>query len=550
MKITIVSQFLHLLMRNKFLTFFIVFYCFFVFVTLGWGVPNRYHPFLYHMDEWHQLMALKAIVKHGTTTIPGAAQIPFVYPVLSGIYLIPFILLHIIDPFSWKSPVEDLVMQERLFEILRSVNIFFGVGSILLISSLAKKFIKTHYMLTIFLFTVCPCFLLLSTYFKYDIGLLFWIIISIYFVFRYAKKPQVKNFLLIAISSGIAMGTKFSAAPLLLLFVFAFFWFTPKKERRFKVLIYGLLAYGLTFIIVGVPNLLIGKADYQELLYSNLVETPNVTDNFLLPYPWWAYILLNQLPILFGQPFYYLSVISFGYFSYNLLKNGTWKQKINKPLVFLILSFCLFLVSLVPLKIWATNNRILVLLPFMVLMVGAFITEIFKKLRSRTSKIVFRIFLIFIVLLQVFETGAWIYAKYHADIQKDSSSWIENHIPKGTTIGIEDLGIYQQLPNVIENEFYLKQYNKKRNNQYHYQVITDRSKHLPQFIVITNGDVETKLYLKSPKKSLLQRIAHDGYKPKATFNSSTTYLDLFTNPVDAYFAAINASPASIVIYEK
>ena len=77
--------------KKSLLILVIIFYSALLLSFLSWGVPNSAHPFTYHMDEWHQLMAVKAIVKYGTTTIPGSAEIPFVYPASSIIYLIPFI---------------------------------------------------------------------------------------------------------------------------------------------------------------------------------------------------------------------------------------------------------------------------------------------------------------------------------------------------------------------------------------------------------------------------------------------------------------------------
>lgn len=535
--------------ENKYLFFIITVYAVILFLTIKWGIPNKYHPFPYHMDEWHQLNAIRAILKHGTTTIPGAAQIPFLYPVLSGIYLLPFIFAHIINPFSLKSPLDDLLMQEKLFIILRSINLLYGVGSILLIYRISKKYLKINAIIPVFFFTISPIMLLLSAYFKYDIGLLFFIILSLELLFRFGQEPSLRKYIFASIACGLALSVKFSAIPLIFLLILAFYLFIPAKKRNYKYIFIGIFFYSATFILIGSPNILFGRADYRELLYSNLITGPQQTTNIIFSNPWWVYLTLTNYPILFGHLFYYLGLLSTICIYYFLLVKSRWKIKSSKNILFLMISFTLFIASIAPLKIGAIGNRVIVLLPFLSLTTGIFLSRLHNVSRG-VYRYALIILLVALISTQFFESAIWIYTKLSRDPQKESSEWIQKKVKADTVIGIENIPIYQYLPNIIVKEFYQKLYQVNKETKYNYEIIDYKSKRLPAFIVITNDELSTKHFKQSPKNILIKRLLQDGYKKMAVFTPDLILYKLIGSDVDYYFSGIIPSPSTISFYYK
>jgi len=518
-------------------------------VGLPYGTPNITHPFNYNMDEWHQLMAVKAIAKQGTTTISGSAEIPFVYPVLSSIYLIPFILLHIINPFTIKTSIGDLVQQQHLFEILRSVNIFFGAGSIILVGIIAKKYLKSNFFITIFLFTFSPILLSLTDYFKYDVGLLFFITLSLYTLFRFGERQTLRRYMLAAFACGVALGTKFSAIPLLPLLLFSYFWFMRGKKKDYRWIMIGILVYVLAFLVFGSPDLIYGKADYSDLLTSNLVAAPAQTNNFILPYVWWIYFPLKQYPILFGHSAYFLAIGGFIFLIINLYKKGSWKKDENKYAVFLLASFTLFALSLIPLQIGAIGNRLLVLLPFLSLITSLSLTLFYKYLHGISIKILICVICI-LFILQLCESMVWMDVKYTSNPQKDASIWIEKNITKGTTIDIENIPIYQFLPDNVLNDFYDKQYGMKKDYQYRYNVVSYTTEKLDSIVIVTDDVIDQELFRTSTKNSLVERLEKEKYKRIAVFSPNPLYHITFANDRDYYFAGLDPSPLTITVYKK
>lgn len=534
---------------NKILTLILTIYAFLVSITLSFGIPSPDHPFTYHMDEWHQLEAIKSIIKHGTTTISGSAEIPFLYPVLSGIYLTPFILLRIIDPLTLKSSVDNLILQQQLFIVLRSINIWFGIGSILLIANISKKYLKINYLIPIIFFVISPILIMLSGYFKYDVGLLFFILLSINYIYKFGDDPTLKNYILASIACSLALSVKFSAIPLLPLLIFAYFLYITNRIKQFNFVYFGVSSYIITFLLIGSPNILYGKADYSGLLYSNIIGRPQEVMNMLLPSTWWYFLSIIEFPYLFGHSAYFLSIAAIIYLIVYLIYKSNWNLKYNKNLLFFITSTLIFAFSLIPLKMGATGNRVLVLLPYLAIAAGILFSHIYKKAKG-IIKYFFIFILIIIIVIQSLESIAWVYIKLIHDPQEVSSHWIQRNISKGSEFGIENMPIYQNLPNFIEKDFYSLQYNKKYNNYYVYKIINCSSNKLPKFLIITNGEIEKKLFAESEKKCLMNRIVKEKYKQLAIFTPDLNFLNIFTSDTVYYFSGIIPSPLTITIYYK
>lgn len=159
--------------------------------------------------------------------------------------------------------------------------------------------------------------------------------------------------------------------------------------------------------------------------------------------------------------------------------------------------------------------------------------------------------IVLVVVAQLYESFAWVYIKLVRSPQEISSSWIEKNIQKNQTIGIENIPIYQLLPDIIQKEFYFNQYNVKQENRYTYQIIDSRSNRLPSVIILTNGETEAKLLKKSPKKNLIKRLEREGYKKLAVFYPDFTYYKIYATEIDYYLSGgLVMSPVITTVFMK
>ncbi len=532
--------------RNKLLILLISIYSCLMISVIRWGLPGQDHPFIYHMDEWHQLPAVRFTITHGNPNQPGAAYGPLLQFLLSGLFLGPFTLLRIINPFIITSSFAYLDMQMRIFEVLRINTLLWGITSLVGIYTIAKRYLAGNGIVAALLFLFTPIYLSLSNYFKYDIALLAWIVWGLYANFSFAKKPTVQRFTITGIIFGLALSTKISALPLIPLYLVSYLLFVEKRNWTWKLPLIGSIALVMTFFLFGIPNVFFGQGDYREFLYSNLILTPASTDNYILGMHYLGYLFLHQLPFLFGYPLAVLCVLSAGYLMIRIRLQFFKKKAFEfQKEAFLIIGFLLFLFSLYPLKIIGTGNRALVLLPFMVLLSSL----LFKKLQIRNKSLITGILAI-VLGLQIIQCIPWMTMKWSPDPRSVSSTWMERNIPPGVRIGVELIPIYQYLPNIALKEYYLQE--EHQRTRYDYEVIDAKSSVLPEIVIVSNGDFDENYLMASLKKDLLNRLRKEQYKKVAEFYPDGILVDQLINRRDFYIANLGpvAPIPEIAIYRK
>ncbi|MCL4384683.1 MAG: hypothetical protein M1326_00005, partial [Cyanobacteria bacterium] len=199
-------------------------------------------------------------------------------------------------------------------------------------------------------------------------------------------------------------------------------------------------------------------------------------------------------------------------------------------------------VSLIPLKIGATGNRSLVLLPFFVFISAIFLNDLWKL----NHKFYFYILISIVLSIQILESFSWVSIKLSQDPRLSSSIWIKENVQKGSVIGLENIPIYQMLPDIVLKEYYAKE---KDNNNYKYQILESSSNTLPKIIIITNREFDENFVMESPKKSLITRLNKEGYMVTQEFYPNLKFNSLFNNYLNFYISALVPS-STITLYTK
>lgn len=542
------ENFIKLTKGDKGIFLIVLVYVVTILFLIQWGIPNINHPFNYAMDEWHFSQALRAFVNHGTGLVSGSANIPFYHIVSSVIFLVPFYLFSIVNPLAIKSSIDNLPMQQTLFEILRLHTLLYGVLSVYFIYDLFKKYFNSFSIAFAAIFTFTPIWLLLTNYYKYDVTLVFWIITTIYLIFKYYKSQNINHFIFAGVACSLALSTKFTAVPLFLSYALSYFIFT--KNKNYKYFSVAIFVSVIVFLFVGIPDIVFGKGNYFELINSTIVQGPKVSEAFNIGYPSWFYLISKQFPAIFGYFitfFYYLSLLFYTIFF--SLKFTEGKIKEYRVELFLYLSSLLFLLSTVSFNLDGGGNRALVLLPFMVLLPALFTKRFSKSFIYTKYKKALYLILILGITLQVVQSYAWVSVKIFDDPRGQSSKWILGNIPKGSEIGIENIPIYQMLPDFILKEYYFKEYNNNFKTIYKYKVISSKD-NLPKYVIVTNDYDNVSYISNSPKKDLVRKLNKEGYKQIRVFSPELKYYNLFADKM--YFIIVNIvqTPVSISIYEK
>jgi glycosyltransferase involved in cell wall biosynthesis len=541
-----------ILRNNLVLAILLLIYILTMLLVIASGIPSQTHPFNYQMDEWHQFQSVRTVLKYGTPNLSGSANGTMFNFFISGVMLVPFYLLRIINPFAIKSAVDSLFEQEKLFILLRLFTLFFGTLTLIYIAKIAK-ILKIKSSLAVFMFIFTPAWLVLSNFFKYDIALTFWITLSLYYLIKYSFVPDRKNFLLASFTSGMAFAVKVSAIPILPVLVLAFFLFSSNFKKNYRDLLLGILTFIFFSVLFGIPDIVFGGRNMNDYLFGNIVSGPSaLIQNYKLGYSLLNLTLFHKLPEIFGHFLYPLTIISVIWILISSVFDLRRKSLSSfKFKVFLILSFMLFCLSLVPLRITISANRAVVLLPFIVILNTVFIKEFFSLFKNRKIFIgILSIIFVILFSVQIFESYLWVRLKISNLPEQTSSAWILRNIPMQSGIGLENIPIYQFEPDFVLKEFYDKQYHPNINTTYNYQIIDSSTKVLPKYIILSNVSYEQKYLKKSPKNDLVKRIINDNYAKVAYFPLEVPYYSYFDNYFSYPFVGVLVYPDGISIYEK
>jgi hypothetical protein len=155
-----------------------------------------------------------------------------------------------------------------------------------------------------------------------------------------------------------------------------------------------------------------------------------------------------------------------------------------------------------------------------------------------------------VIFLQSAQTYIWLKLKTDSDIRVDSSKWITENIKSNSLIGLENIPIYQKIPDLLLKEFYLIQYGQSNNTTYKYTVIDSKSKNLPKVLILTDMDVEYKYLIKSDKNNLTNRLINAGYRKVKVFEPNLKYYYLTGDQLSFYLSGLIPIPTSIAVYQK
>lgn len=454
-------------------------------------------------------------------------------------------MLGLVDPFSIKSSILQLSQQQRLFEVLRLTSLFFGIGSIILVWDIAKRYLKINPIIVSLFFIFNPSWIMLSNYFKYDIALIFFILLTVWGFYFFANHPTLRFFWIAAIPLGLSLAVKISAMPLLLSYILVYYLFTPSKKQKILDIVYGGGFIAVAFFLFGIPDSIFHLKEYFEFFYLNIVSGPDQSSNYLLGMPVWVYVPLKLYPLLFGYGFYVLFLCSFILSLYLFLYKKEFVSKKREFLLFFTL--IIFVISLIPLKILATGNRVLVIVPFMAILIGIF----WKQLMGKSSVVLKRISLFVLLgvfLVQFIQLYAWLELKYGKNPREEASIWMKENLPS-QTIGLENIPIYQHIPDVALLEFYTLQANPKEKTKFSYEIVDENIKQLPQTIILTNVVFDTSLLKNSSKNDLLARMKQEGYRETKRFDPSWRIYLLFAKPEDVTTTSL-VPILPISVYQK
>ena len=119
-------------------------------------------------------------------------------------------------------------------------------------------------------------------------------------------------------------------------------------------------------------------------LYENIVGSMQILENYTVENSLLSLTLFHKLPAIFGHVFYIFSILALVYLSIlTLIDFKNKKYHDFKIKLFILLSFIVFCLSLIPLGITISANRLLVLLPLLVIINAIVLKSLANYLKKK-----------------------------------------------------------------------------------------------------------------------------------------------------------------------
>ncbi|MEW6556596.1 MAG: glycosyltransferase family 39 protein [Elusimicrobiota bacterium] len=411
-----------------------------------------FHAAAYHPDESEVLKAYQGInpkkldFRLSTVTVQtkGTFQ-PYLMAVWIKIASV-FKLVKISSSFDYyKANPRELV---KLYVTGRSLSIFFGILTVILLFFMAKIFYNDYRigLLSAFLLAITPIHAIWSHYIGTDALLTFEVCLVFLLCFYILKNGSNKIYLFTGLLVGLTGATKYSIIPLTLIPVIAHYLSSNKFFNK-KLFLY-LLFVPAGFILGNPYSVLEPRCFYETLKYSSQI---NVTVNSVLnpldsfgPQPMFLYYLTTAPKYSFGIP---LAILFLFGFIFAFIR----KEKIDIVIIVWMIIFYLFIALSSP---WQSMRWQLPYIPVLCLLSAKSIFVVLENI-SKKLKILILLIVACISIATLFYSVAYMKMMTEKDVRDESSEWIEKNIPEGKKIAVPD--VYFWNPSIVMTNYWYKE---------------------------------------------------------------------------------------------
>lgn len=344
----------------------------------------------------------------------------------------------------YKTNPNELV---KLYVVGRSMSVFFGALSVILVFFLAKYFYGDYRigLLSAFLLAICPIHSIWTHYISTDSLLVFEVCLIFLISFRILNGENTvrKPYIIAGILVGLAGATKISIAPVVLIPILAHV--LSGKKLSDKTLFFYLLFIPVGFAIGNPFSIIDPKAFILAMKESVTINViPGSFLDGLGTQPQLLYYLTVAPKYNLGIP---LAVLSLTGFIFAIIKH----KKIDIIILTWIIIFCLFISLASP---WQIIHWQLPYIPFLCILSARFAVSVFLYTKKYARILAVTAFSV-ISLYTFFYSGAYIKMMTEKDVRDESSEWIENNIPEGKNIGVPN--VYFWNPSIVMMQFWYKE---------------------------------------------------------------------------------------------
>lgn len=503
---------------------------------LRWGLPNGYHVNTYNCDENTPIAHLQSMDPGKLDFNPVGEKTPYalgegtfhLYTFAASLKALSLAGLLTLTPdkdFYYANPAE----WGKFYLAGRALSALYGAlaAAALCLLGTAMFGPAAGFLAGLFL-ALAPAHSIFSRYLVMNVPGVFWIVLTLLLLKRLMDSGETRFYLLAAVTTGLAVSTRYSAAPLLLPFLAAHL--LGPRRREIKPLLLAVPAAAAAFFI-GTPYALL---DYPGFLKGTGALAGTVSKSA-------AAGLFGGLGAVWAS---LREGLGLGVAAASLLGLGLAALRRTKDDLLLAAWTLPLLAIFVKAGAAASSGRILPVLPFLALLAARLLTEAGEKFRA--AKALPLLVLANLLVLQA--ASARLALK--EDSRDAASEWLLANARPGAAIGLLREPSWFG-PGVLERKYRHPSYaglrdvrlvplgsGDWRNTVGYDQLAAAR----PDLVVTT--DIETAF---TDEPGLLAALDKAGYAPAAEFRES---FSLFGLKLRGEMPELFFKPARITVYSK
>lgn len=493
-------------------------------IGIKWGLPNEEHFYPYYPDEYTVIMLLQRMEPEKLNFYPEYYPYGRIYPdPVSHFYFIgaTYFLcskLGIVtltkDKKFYLSNVQEYA---KLYLVGRWLSVIIGLLTIVVVYFIGKKiYSEATGLLSALFLGIAPLSVVYSKIMNVAVPVTFWLVLAMLCTIKLVKTGNMKWYILTGIAAGLAIGTKYTAFPFLLVIGVAH-TLSEKRIVLNKKIALSYLTAVLSFAIVN-PYFVLFFSEFIQGFLGRFISVALLQESkhgYLHP-------LLSLLPCALGLPLFLLSLSG-------IFLAIIRKTKHDLILLTWILSYYLINAHAGTNIIRYQNEQ----LPFLVLLASSFVFhdfKFFKKAGFTHCKTYFRIAIIaFVVGATLIRTEVCLSILTGTDPRTEASRWIIANIDGGTKIGIPQKPL-EWSPPVINMQYYsTTRYKDKPIDEPKYDIINlnwspkKLLQEKPEYLVFIGNEYE-EVYKFHPQGKMFMETINNNYEMIKEFEIQPKFL--------------------------
>jgi 4-amino-4-deoxy-L-arabinose transferase-like glycosyltransferase len=495
---------------NKNLLFGILFIAFLLrFPGIFDGLPAVYNSTEYYFAKYAMSMGARQSLDPQISNYDVYSPTLYIYPMFyQYLILIQYLLIFLVGSLfsvfknSYDFAVQFLVSPSIFYIISRTVNVLISLLTInVVFKKISKIFTERVGYIAASIFTVSYFMIIASQQAVSDVWLLLFSAVSSLYFLDFLKSPDRKKLILASVFTGFAIGTKYNAGVLLILFLYVI-WLERKwfLNNNLKMVFYSVLTTLVCFLIPNPYCIL----RFPQFLEGFLLVKSQASEAIALErginYVWeFSQIVKHELFI--GVGFFFVTI-------YYVIK----RNKFTSMLLVMIIVTFIYVGS------WQKKgiDYLYPIFPAWIFIFSIFIAEFLNRFRRRKKIINTILLLVFLpsLLMGIYQ----LVLKMNSDTRELTTQWIIENVSKNEKIcydnyhydlGLLDINRYtnygagsSQIPEELKKQ--LKKY-KNHNNNFNFNPIIYKI----QDDTTTNENLIEKEHLIYKRKNLDQLIGEN-----------------------------------------